>query len=78
VDGQPWVLNFAKVAVNVAWEPGGQENQLPALLRRWFGPKAGLPGTHHRVFLQKTAEGFRLSPLAPRPTDQAGGPLQER
>ncbi len=78
VDGQPWVLNFAKVAVNVAREPGGEENQLPALLRRWFGPEAGLPGTHHRVFLEKTAEGFRLAPLAPRPTDQAGGPLQER
>jgi len=73
VDGQTWVLHFVKVAVNVGVRSGGDGNCLPTLLRGWFGPQAGLPGTHHRVLLEKTAQGYRLSPLTPQ--HQPPGPV---
>ena len=50
-DGSEWVFRFVKVACNVA-HPGDsvdKQNQLPALLREWFGPDAGLPGTGFEV-----------------------------
>ena len=50
-DGSEWVFRFVKVACNVAYpaDLGGKQNQLPALLREWFGPDAGLPGTGFEV-----------------------------
>lgn len=41
VDGEPVILRFVKIAVNVAYRPGSTVNVLPDLLRRWFGPDAG-------------------------------------
>ena len=46
-DGSEWVFRFVRVACNVAHpaDSGDKQNQLPVLLREWFGPDAGLPGT---------------------------------
>lgn len=44
-DGDVWEFKFVKVACNVATRFGSSENELPALLRGWFGPNAGVPGT---------------------------------
>lgn len=44
-DGAVWEFKFVKIACNVARRQGGSENELPDLLRGWFGPNAGLPGT---------------------------------
>nr|WP_263429891.1 DEAD/DEAH box helicase family protein [Nannocystis pusilla] len=41
VDGEPYVLRFVKIAVNVATRPGSKDNVLPDILRRWFGARAG-------------------------------------
>jgi hypothetical protein len=55
-NGQTYEANFVKVAVNVVRKPGEGSNELPAILRGWFGPDAGLPGTNHLVTLD-TADG---------------------
>jgi hypothetical protein len=68
IDGEPYEANFVKVAVNVIRRPGNPRNELPTILRRWFGADAGLPGTNFRVVFQHTGGRFRLEP--------AGGPNQ--
>src|SRR4029079_15432406 len=44
-DGAVWQFRFAKEFCNVARPAGTSRNQLPDLLRSWFGPRAGQPGT---------------------------------
>ena len=48
-DGSRWEFKFVKVACNVAKPVGEPGNQLSDLLREWFGPDAGLPGTDFKV-----------------------------
>ena len=67
-NGEQFVANFVKIAVNVAHRTGESANELSALLRGWFGPSAGHPGTNHAVLLEQvdgqwvlTAEGFAAS-----------------
>ncbi len=48
-DGGAWVFRFVKIACNVAHRQGATGNQLPELLRQWFGDRAGLPGTNFLV-----------------------------
>lgn len=54
--------NFVKIAVNVAEREGSNKNELPALLRGWFGPDAGAPGTRHHVKLSRDGDGWLLTP----------------
>lgn len=54
--------NFVKVAVNVLRRPPSQENVLPEVLRQWFGPDAGMPGTRQFVAFEQTETGWRMSP----------------
>ena len=63
VDGEPYEANIVKVAINVVRRLGTEQNDLPTILRRWFGPNAGLPGTDFRVALQRREEGYVLEPL---------------
>jgi hypothetical protein len=57
VEGESFEANFVKVAVNVIRKFGCSKNELPQILRRWFGPKAGYPGTeHHVVFINRDAD----------------------
>jgi hypothetical protein len=44
-NGQPYEVNFANVAANVARRPRETTNVLPDLLRGWFGASAGASGT---------------------------------
>ncbi len=60
VDGEPYRFDFQKIAVNVATKAGRRGNALHALLRGWFGPDAGLPGTDHRVLLRHVEGGWTL------------------
>ncbi len=46
-DGREWEFRFVKIACNVAGPRGSNvgdtlPNELPTLLREWFGPDAGL------------------------------------
>jgi superfamily II DNA or RNA helicase/HKD family nuclease len=60
VGGVTYELNFVKVAVNVARQVDGGPNVLPELLRRWFGPDAGMPGRNHRVQLRRDGDEYVL------------------
>ena len=65
-DGREWVFRFVKVACNVAHPadaasaPGN--NALPALLRDWFGPDAGLPGTNFEFEFAAIDGSWTLAP----------------
>jgi superfamily II DNA or RNA helicase len=48
-NGDQWEFKFVKVACNVAKPLGTQENGLGELLKSWFGPTAGQPGTDYKV-----------------------------
>ena len=51
-DGSLWEFRFVKEFINFASPKGGKKNQITTLLRNWFGPDAGLPGTNfHITFL---------------------------
>lgn len=71
-DGDRYAGRFMKVALNVATTlgdgpgsgpAGGGGNALAALLRRWFGPSAGHPGSDHRVVLSRGPQGWTLKPV---------------
>jgi len=55
--------NLVKVALNVMREEGGNENVLPRILRGWFGPNAGLPGTNFKVVLESAEGGWSMRPV---------------
>ena len=57
VDEEPVVFRFVKRAVNVASRKTGGPNVLAEILRGWFGDSAGLPGTRHRVELERLEDG---------------------
>ena len=62
-NGRRYIGNFVKVALNVAKkEDGAERNELPAILRTWFGHDAGAPGTRHFVELSLTDGQWTMSP----------------
>jgi superfamily II DNA or RNA helicase/diadenosine tetraphosphate (Ap4A) HIT family hydrolase len=63
-DGDLYHAKFVKIAVNVATRGDSEINELPALLHKWFGPRAGQPGTSHAVVFERTDEGYSLAPAA--------------
>jgi superfamily II DNA or RNA helicase/HKD family nuclease len=52
-DGVDYSASFAKGAVAYATRADTAGNALPGLLRGWFGPSAGHPGTTHTVKLEQ-------------------------
>lgn len=63
IDGDRYRANFVKVAVNVVCAVDSDKNVLSKLLRSWFGPSAGLPGTDFKVSCEQTANGWTWTPL---------------
>ncbi|NOK04045.1 DEAD/DEAH box helicase family protein [Myxococcus xanthus] len=70
-DGARWHFDFVKIAVNVARPDGAQQNQLPDLLRQWFGPTAGMPGTAFRVRFTLGPDGWSAAPAQAEPSPLA-------
>lgn len=64
-NGSRWGFKFVKVACNVAAPEGEKTNQLSELLRDWFGPNAGLPGTGFVVRFTKEGNVWSASPVSP-------------
>ncbi len=64
-DGIVYSGNFARIALNVVHRPGHPGNLLPDLLRSWFGPDAGQPGTAHHVALVPGKPHWQMRPTAP-------------
>ena len=62
-DGAKYQANFVKIAVNVLRQSDDGENQLPALLVRWFGPMAGHPGTSFMVAFTREGDACQLAPV---------------
>jgi hypothetical protein len=63
--------DFRKVALNVVRRAGSPRNELPGLLRGWFGPDVGLPGTRFEVRLVKSPDSeYRLEPVRQATTAQ--------
>ena len=63
-DGSQWVFKFVKIACNVASPLGSEENQIPPLLRGWFGENAGAPGTNYQVAFTQSETGWSVEPVA--------------
>jgi hypothetical protein len=60
--------NFVKIALNVAHRAGHSGNVLGDLLRSWFGPDVGQPGTVHYVDLAPGGTDWHMRPASPPPT----------
>lgn len=63
IDGKAHEANFVKIAINVVRETGRTENVLPGILRGWFGPDAGLPGTQYSVECRESEGRWVLAPV---------------
>jgi hypothetical protein len=66
IEGERYEANFVKVAVNVIRRPGNPRNELPTILRRWFGADVGLPGTNFHVVFKRADTGWTLAPAGRR------------
>ena len=62
-DGAVWQFRFAKEFCNVARPIGEPSNQLPELLRGWFGADAGAPGRVFQVRFVAAPDGLWVAPL---------------
>jgi superfamily II DNA or RNA helicase/diadenosine tetraphosphate (Ap4A) HIT family hydrolase/SOS-response transcriptional repressor LexA len=62
-DGSIWQFRFVKEYCNVARPAGAARNQLPDLLREWFGPRAGRPGTAFQVRFHAGPDGLWVEPV---------------
>jgi hypothetical protein len=71
IDGVPYEADFVNVAVNVVRRAGSDRNELPALLRGWFGADAGRPGTGFSVAFERREDAWHLSPIRPAAADDA-------
>ena len=60
--------NFVKIALNVAHHAGQPGNVLGDLLRSWFGPDAGQPGTVQFVELMPGRPHWQMRPVSPPST----------
>ncbi len=61
-EGIEYDASFAKGAVSFATRNDTAGNALPGLLRGWFGPSAGHPGSSHQVKLEQIGSRFVLHP----------------
>jgi SOS-response transcriptional repressor LexA len=66
-DGREWEFRFVKIACNVAGPRGSNvgdtlPNELPTLLREWFGPDAGLPCTSFEVEFHRDGDAWHIAP----------------
>jgi hypothetical protein len=52
IEGEPYVGLFRKIALNKVHQPPSEENLLPGIVQRWFGPEAGAPGTATNVVIR--------------------------
>jgi hypothetical protein len=66
-DGTTWIFRCARAFCNVAHSVGAGRNALPDLLRGWFGPTAGQPGTTFAVRFRQGPDGLFVEPAGEAP-----------
>jgi superfamily II DNA or RNA helicase/diadenosine tetraphosphate (Ap4A) HIT family hydrolase/SOS-response transcriptional repressor LexA len=64
-NGKRWLFRFVKVACNVAHPVGSATNELPDLLRSWFGPAAGQKSTTFYVRFTQLNGEWNVAPVQP-------------
>lgn len=62
-DSSDWEFKFVKIACNVAKPLASNDNELSSLLKSWFGPNAGLPGTDFKVQFESKDGQWSARPL---------------
>lgn len=62
IDDSIYFAEFGEENIGVVNEEESGANILPQLLRRWFGPDVGLPGTNFQVVLKPEGEQWCLEP----------------
>ncbi|MBK8690983.1 MAG: DEAD/DEAH box helicase family protein [Deltaproteobacteria bacterium] len=67
-DGRVWTFRCKAQFCNVAHPIGTTRNLLPDLLRGWFGPDAGRPGTTFQVRFRQSPDGWWIEPVGVEPT----------
>jgi hypothetical protein len=67
-DGAGWRFRFMREYCNVARPAGADRNRLPDLLRDWFGPNAGHPGTRFEVQFSRSPDAWWIEPLGNAPS----------
>jgi len=78
VEGRPMEAVVAKIAINIVRRPSETSNQLPDIIRGWFGNAAGQPGRADRVRLRKTRNGMIMEPIGSRVGQVRGPDLWDR
>lgn len=68
IDGMPYNVRFVREFINVAGMPGKTGNVLPEILRKWFGPRVGHPGTDFHVAFNKVGNTWEMTPDGARKT----------
>lgn len=63
VSNEQYQANFVQIAVNVLQQHGSEENLLPNVLRDFFGPEAGRPGTSQQVKFVMVDGTYELKPM---------------
>jgi hypothetical protein len=79
-DGREWEFRFVKIACNVAGPRGSNmgdtlPNELPTLLREWFGPDAGLPGTSFEAEFHRDGDAWQVAAVDRFRNSQVQGPM---
>jgi hypothetical protein len=72
VDDRPMQTVVAKIAVNVVRALGSSTNELPDILRGWFGKETGTPGRGDRVRFHKEADAIVMAPFGPSARSGSG------
>jgi superfamily II DNA or RNA helicase/diadenosine tetraphosphate (Ap4A) HIT family hydrolase len=78
VDGRIMEAVIVKIAVNVVRVSEGSVNELPDILRGWFGEEAGMPGRGERVRFHKEANTIVMEPFGRHLKPRLGVKLWER
>ena len=63
VNDRPMEAVVAKIAINVVRDEGSSTNELPTILRTWFGEDVGLPGRSDRVRFRSQADKIVMEPF---------------
>jgi superfamily II DNA or RNA helicase/diadenosine tetraphosphate (Ap4A) HIT family hydrolase len=63
IEDEEYEADFVQIAINVIRKYGSNENKISNILRGWFGPDAGLPGTNFQVLVESFGDGYRMSPV---------------
>lgn len=75
IGGKNYTATFAKIAINLVENSASRGNALAGILRGWFGPDAGQPGTHFTVDIRSSDGGWEI--VGPKSLD-TGAELWKR